>query len=56
MRDHSTFPEIDYNEIDRMRGMQITIVTSARTDEEGRRLLELLGMPFARVDEPVGAL
>jgi large subunit ribosomal protein L5 len=56
MRDQSTFPEIDYNEIDRMRGMQITVVTTARTDEEGRRLLELLGMPFARVDEPVGAI
>ncbi len=56
MRDQSTFPEIDYNEIDRMRGLQITIVTTARTDEEGRRLLELLGMPFARVDEPIGAL
>jgi|TARA_B100001964_G_scaffold241360_1_gene313576 large subunit ribosomal protein L5 len=56
MRDQSTFPEIDYNEIDRMRGMQITFVTTARTDEEGRRLLELLGMPFARVDEPIGGL
>ncbi len=56
MRDQSTFPEIDYNEIDRMRGMQLTFVTTARTDEEGRRLLELLGMPFARVDEPIGAL
>jgi large subunit ribosomal protein L5 len=56
MRDQSTFPEIDYNEIDRMRGMQLTFVTSARSDEEGRRLLELLGMPFAHVDEPVGAL
>ncbi len=56
MRDQSTFPEIDYNEIDRMRGLQITFVTTARTDEEGRRLLELLGMPFARVDELVGAI
>ena len=56
LRDQSTFPEIDYNEIDRMRGMQLTFVTTARSDEEGRRLLELLGMPFARVDEPVGAL
>ena len=56
LRDQSTFPEIDYNEIDRMRGMQLTFVTSARSDEEGRRLLELLGMPFARVDEPVGVL
>ena len=56
LRDQSTFPEIDYNEIDRMRGMQLTFVTTARTDEEGRRLLELLGMPFVRVDEPVAAV
>lgn len=42
------FPEIDYDKIDRIRGMEITIVTSARTDEEGQRLLALLGMPFAR--------
>ena len=40
------FPEIDYNQIDRLRGLQVAIVTTARTDEEGRRLLELLGMPF----------
>ena len=53
MRDQSTFPEIDYNEIDRMRGMQVTIVTTAHTDEEGRRLLDLLGMPFMHADEPV---
>jgi large subunit ribosomal protein L5 len=56
LRDQSTFPEIDYNEIDRMRGMQVTFVTTARSDEEGRRLLELLGMPFVRVDEPVAAV
>ena len=56
MRDQSTFPEIDYNEIDRMRGLQVTIVTTARTDEEGRRLLELLGMPFMHADEPAVAL
>jgi len=56
LRDQSTFPEIDYNEIDRMRGMQLTFVTTAHTDEEGRRLLELLGMPFVRVDEPVAAV
>ena len=42
------FPEIDYDKIDRVRGMQINIVTSARTDEEGTRLLELLGMPFSK--------
>ncbi|MBI4219527.1 MAG: 50S ribosomal protein L5, partial [Chloroflexi bacterium] len=43
----------DYNKIDRLRGLQVTIVTSARTDEEARRLLELLGMPFVRPAEPV---
>ena len=42
------WPEIDYDSIDRARGMEITIVTTAKSDEEGRRLLELLGMPFAR--------
>jgi large subunit ribosomal protein L5 len=41
------FPEIDYDKIDKIRGMEITIVTSARTDEEGRRLLQMMGMPFA---------
>lgn len=41
-----SFPEIDYDKIDRIRGMEITIVTSAKNDEEGRRLLTLLGMPF----------
>ena len=45
------FPEIDYNEIDRLRGLQVNIVTSANTDEEGRRMLELLGMPFERVED-----
>jgi large subunit ribosomal protein L5 len=40
------WPEIDYDSIDKLRGMEITIVTTAKTDEEGRRLLELLGMPF----------
>ena len=42
------FPEIDYNTIDRIRGLQVVIATTARTDREGFRLLELLGMPFAR--------
>lgn len=42
------WPEIDYDSIDKLRGMEISIVTSAETDEEGRRLLELLGMPFRR--------
>ena len=44
------FPEIDYNTIDRIRGLQVIIVTSARTDREGLRLLELLGMPFVRTE------
>jgi large subunit ribosomal protein L5 len=44
------FPEINYDTIDRVRGMEITIVTTAQTDEEGRRLLELLGMPFRHLD------
>ena len=42
------WPEIDYDSIDRARGMEVTIVTTAQSDEEGRQLLELLGMPFAR--------
>ena len=48
IREQVIFPEIDYNNIDRIRGLQIAIVTSARNDEEGFRLLEHLGMPFAR--------
>ena len=42
------FPEIEYDKIDRVRGMQINIVTTANSDEEGTRLLEQLGMPFSR--------
>ena len=48
VREQLIFPEIDYDKIDRIRGMQINIITSATNDEEGKRLLELLGMPFAR--------
>ena len=48
IREQIIFPEIDYGQIDRVRGMQVTFVTSARTDAEAARLLELLGMPFAR--------
>lgn len=48
IREQLIFPEIDYDRIDRIRGMQVTMVTTARTDEEGRRLLQLLGVPFAR--------
>ncbi|GIL14775.1 MAG: 50S ribosomal protein L5 [Chloroflexi bacterium] len=46
LREQLIFPEIQYDKIDKVRGMEITIVTTARTDEEGRRLLKLLGMPF----------
>lgn len=46
LREQLAFPEIQYDKIDKVRGMEITIVTSAKTDEEGRRLLKLLGMPF----------
>ncbi|MCA9834176.1 MAG: 50S ribosomal protein L5 [Thermomicrobiales bacterium] len=47
LREQIMFPEIDYDKIDKVRGLEISIVTSAKTDEEGRRLLALLGMPFA---------
>jgi len=48
LREQLVWLEINYDSIDRARGMEITIVTTAKSDEEGRRLLELLGMPFAR--------
>jgi large subunit ribosomal protein L5 len=48
LREQLIFPEIDYDRIDRIRGLQVTMVTSARTDEEGKRLLQLMGVPFAR--------
>lgn len=46
LREQLAFPEIDYDKVDKVRGMEISFVTTARTDAEGRRLLELLGMPF----------
>lgn len=48
LREQLVFPEIDYDKVDKVRGMEISIVTTARTDEEGRRLLKLMGMPFKR--------
>jgi large subunit ribosomal protein L5 len=48
IREQVNFPEIEYNAIDRIRGLQVTIVTTAPTDREGLRLLELLGVPFER--------
>lgn len=46
LREQLSFPEIDFDKVDKVRGLEITIVTTAETDEEGRRLLKLLGMPF----------
>jgi large subunit ribosomal protein L5 len=49
LKDQLLFPEIDYMKVDKARGMNISVVTSARTDEESRKLLQLLGMPFRNV-------
>lgn len=46
LREQLIFPEINYDNVDKVRGMEVTIVTTAETDEEGRQLLRLLGMPF----------
>lgn len=46
LREQLIFPEIEYDKVDRIRGMQVTIVTTAKTDEEARRMLQLFGMPF----------
>jgi large subunit ribosomal protein L5 len=48
LREQLVFPEIDYDSIDKVRGMEITIVTTAESDEEARRMLALLDMPFRR--------
>lgn len=48
IREQLVFPEIEYDKIDKVRGLEVTIVTTARSDEEARLLLELLGMPFRR--------
>jgi large subunit ribosomal protein L5 len=48
LKDQLVFPEINFDKVDEPRGMNVTIVTSARNDEEGRELLKLLGMPFRR--------
>jgi large subunit ribosomal protein L5 len=48
VKEQLIFPEIDYDKIDRVRGMDIVVVTSAKTDEEARELLRLLGMPFRK--------
>ncbi len=48
LREQLIWPEINYDKIDKVRGMAVTVVTTAKTDEEGRRLLALLGMPFRK--------
>jgi large subunit ribosomal protein L5 len=46
IKEQIIFPEINYDKVDKIRGMNISIVTTAKRDEEGKRLLQLLGMPF----------
>jgi large subunit ribosomal protein L5 len=48
IREQLIFPEIEYDRVDKVRGLQVTFVTTAKNDEEGRRLLELMGMPFRK--------
>lgn len=48
LREQLVFPEIDYDKIDKLRGLEISIITTARTDEHGRQLLSMLGMPFRK--------
>lgn len=48
LKDQLVFPEIEYDKVDKARGLEVTIVTTASSNEEGRRLLELLGFPFMR--------
>lgn len=55
LREQLIFPEIDYDKIDKVRGLEVTIVTTAKTDLEARRLLELFGMPFQRTETGVRA-
>lgn len=50
LREQIVFPEIDYDRIDKTRGLEMSIVTTAKTDDEGRRLLQLFGMPFAKTE------
>jgi large subunit ribosomal protein L5 len=48
MKEQIVFPEIEYDKVDKTRGLEITIVTTAKTDEDGKRLLEAIGMPFKK--------
>ena len=48
LKEQTVFPEIDYDKIDKARGLEVSIITTAKADDEGRHLLELLGMPFSK--------
>ncbi len=48
LKEQIVFPEVDYDMIDRVRGLEVSLITTAKTDDEGRHLLEALGMPFSR--------
>ena len=50
LREQLVFPEVDYKTVDKVRGMAVTIVTTSKTKDQGKRLLELLGMPFRRIN------
>jgi len=54
MKDQTVFPEIEYDRVDKVRGLQINMVTTATNNEEGRRFLELMGMPFKKPEVVVG--
>src|ERR1051326_3821122 len=58
LREQLIFPEINYDQVDKARGLEVSIITTAQTDQEARRLLELLGMPFQREGEalPIAAV
>ena len=51
LRDQLIFPEIEYDKIDKLRGMEVTIVTTAKNDDQARTMLQLLGMPFSKKEE-----
>ena len=48
MKEQIVFPEVDYDKVDKLRGLEVSIITTAKTDDEGRHLLEALGMPFSK--------
>jgi large subunit ribosomal protein L5 len=56
LREQLIFPEINYDQVDKARGLEVSIVTTARTDQEARRMLELLGMPFQREGDTIPTL